>query len=79
MLVACSELRLYGAGDLQVARRMRAMIRRIMRVVPEVRRPALEHELALMDRADEKSYAVPEDLALAQVPDTHGLGGAHPT
>jgi hypothetical protein len=44
--------------------------------VPETRAPALRRELELLDRAVERFYAFPEDLARARTPDSLGLGGA---
>jgi hypothetical protein len=52
------------------------MIENLAQTLPEHRRPALRNELDLLDRALEKLYTLPEDLALARVPDTQGLGGA---
>ncbi len=71
-----SEIRLYGAENFQIARRLRAMIENLAQTLPEYRRPALRNELDLLDRALEKLYTSPEDLALARIPDTQGLGGA---
>ncbi len=71
-----SEIRLYGAENFQIARRLRAMIENLMQSLPEFRRPALRRELDLLDRTLEKLYPFPEDLALARVPDLQGLGGA---
>lgn len=73
-----SEIRLHGAGELQVARRLRAMIDNLIDVLPERRRPALANEQALLDRAIEQLYLFPEDRTLARTPDTQGLGGASP-
>jgi uncharacterized membrane protein len=70
------EIRLYGAENFQIARRLRAMIDNLVETLPECRRPALRLELDLLDRTIEKLYALPEDAALARVPDTQGLGGA---
>jgi uncharacterized membrane protein len=71
-----SEIRLYGAENFQIARRLRAMIENLAQTLPEHRRPALRNELDLLDRALAKLYPFPEDLALARVPDPQGLGGA---
>jgi uncharacterized membrane protein len=75
--LACSEIRLYGAENFQIARRMRAMIESLMQTVPEIRRPALRHEMDLLDRTLERLCVFPQDLALARVPDPQGLGGGH--
>jgi len=74
--LAYSEIRLYGAENFQVARRMRAMTENLIQTLPERRRDALQRELDLLDRALGTLYAFPEDLALARIPDSQGLGGA---
>lgn len=71
-----SEIRQYGAESFQVARRLRAMIGQLLESLPDPRRPALRLELDLLDHALAKHHARPEELALARVPDTQGLGGA---
>jgi len=73
-----SEIRLYGAGNFQVARRLRAMIGDLSATLPDSRRPALDRELALLDATLVGRYTLPEDLALARELDTQGLGGAVP-
>jgi uncharacterized membrane protein len=71
-----SEIRLYGAENFQIARRLRAMIENLVQTLPEYHRPALRDELVLLDLALEKLYALPQDLALARIPDLQGLGGS---
>ena len=71
-----TEIRFYGAGNIQIARRLHAMIKNLMKTLPPERHPILEEELSLLDRMLEKLYLLPEDLALAQVPDPQGLGGS---
>ncbi|MGZ5048344.1 MAG: DUF2254 domain-containing protein [Usitatibacter sp.] len=74
--VACCEVRACGASNVQVARRLRAMLEDLMRLLPPPRRAVLETELSLLDRTVEQLYAHPEDLALARMPDIQGLGGS---
>jgi uncharacterized membrane protein len=74
--LAFAEIRLYGASNFQIARRLRAMIINLANTLPPARQPALHHELDLLDRTLEKLYLLPEDLALARVPDSQGLGGS---
>ena len=62
--------------NFQVARRLRAMVNNLVEVLPESRCPALLVELDLLDRTLEKLYTLDEDLAVAPVPDTQGLGGS---
>ncbi len=74
--LACREIRLYGAENFQIARRLRAMIDNLVKTLPESRRPALLEERDLLDRAIEKLYVLPEDLAFARTPDSQGIGGS---
>ena len=74
--VACSEIRASGAGNLQVARRMRAMLENLRRTLPEHRHAALDTELDLLDWAIQTHFSRPEELALARIPDSQGLGGS---
>ena len=71
-----SEIRLYGAGNFQIARRLRAMIMNLQEVLPIARQHALRGESELLNRALERHYPFTEDLALARQPDLQGLGGA---
>jgi uncharacterized membrane protein len=74
--LTCREIRIYGTENLQIARRLRAMIENLDAVLPEVRKPALRLERDLLDRMIEKVYLLPEDAALARIADTQGLGGS---
>jgi uncharacterized membrane protein len=74
--LAVSEIRLYGAGNFQVSRRLRAMIENLLVSLPENRRPALRRELDLLDRALPKLHDFAEDLDLARKADFQGLGGS---
>jgi uncharacterized membrane protein len=77
--VSCNEIRSCGAGNLQVARRMRALLDNLIAALPPHRHPTLLLERRLLDRAIESLYPFPEDLALAKIPDLQGLGGASGT
>jgi len=74
--LATSEIRLYGVGNFQVSRRLRAMIENLLESLPENRRPALRRELDLLDRALPKLHEFAEDLDLARKADFQGLGGS---
>ena len=74
--LSLSEIRLYGAGNFQVSRRLRAMIENLLESLPENRRPALLRELDLLDRALPKLHEFAEDLDLARTADFQGLGGS---
>jgi len=74
--LAFCEIRHFGAEQMQIARRLRAMIENLVRALPEHRNAALRQELDLLDRMLEKLYVLPQDLALARIPDPQGLGGS---
>jgi uncharacterized membrane protein len=73
--LAFSEIRSCGSNNLQIVRRLRAMIENLMLTLPAHRQAALLTELSLLDREIEKKFTYPEELALAQIADTQGLGG----
>lgn len=74
--ISFREIRQCGAGSIQIARRMRAAIENLIQSLPEHRHDALRAELALLDRAITSKHPFPEDLALARIPDSQGLGGS---
>ena len=74
--LACKEIRIYGAENFQVARRLRAMLMDLLKALPESRRPALREELELLDWSLEQLQFEPRDLAVARTPDLQGLGGS---
>jgi hypothetical protein len=51
------------------------MIENLVRTLPKHRHQALHQELSLLDREIEKHFSNPEELALARVADSQGLGG----
>lgn len=73
--VACSEIRACGANNLQVVRRMRAMLENLRSTLPADRGTALNTELDLLDWAIQAHFSRPEELARASIPDLQGLGG----
>ena len=73
--LAVTEIREYGAGSIQVMRRMRAMLEELHEdVLPEHRR-AIEDELARLNATVATSFASSPDLDRAGVADTEGIGG----
>jgi uncharacterized membrane protein len=73
--MAFSEIRKCGSNNLQIVRRMRAMIENLVQTLPLNRREALLRQLSLLDREVERVFTYPEELALARVADAQGLGG----
>lgn len=74
--VAFTEIRACGASSVQIARRLRAALDDVAASLPAHRRSALDDERRRLDLALEALYPIPEDLALARVPDRQGLGGS---
>jgi uncharacterized membrane protein len=70
-----SEIRACGSNSLQVVRRLRSMVENLIDTLPSHRHPALQRELSLLDRDIAKHFSYPEELALAKVGDSQGLGG----
>ena len=68
------EIRQFGAGSIQIARRLREMVESLTQSLPAHRHPPLLEELELLDRAMTRHYPFPEDLALARIADSQGLG-----
>ena len=76
--VACQEIRACGANNMQVARRLRAMLENLIASLPAYRHAALRDEARRLTEAIETLYPLREDLALARVADAQGLGGTAP-
>jgi uncharacterized membrane protein len=74
--LTCTEIRQFGAGSVQVMRRLRSMLENLMQTLPPHRHAELRQQLELLDRAIDARYAFPEDRAIARIADSQGLGGA---
>jgi uncharacterized membrane protein len=74
--VSCTEIRACGAANVQIARRLRAMLESLIATLPARRHAALEAERRRLDLAIEALYSIPEDRELAAIPDFQGLGGS---
>ena len=74
--VACVEIASCGANNVQIARRLRAMIENCIESLPPHRHPALLIQRDRLDRMVESLYSIPDDLALARMADSQGLGGS---
>jgi uncharacterized membrane protein len=70
-----SEIRACGSNNLQIVRRLRAMIENLVQSLPEHRHAALLQQQSLLDREIERMFPYREDFALAQIADAQGLGG----
>jgi uncharacterized membrane protein len=74
--LAVTEIRHSGVNNIQIARRLRAMVENLIETLPESRHSALRQQLVLLDRDVERGFINPEDRMLACVADSQGLGGA---
>ena len=75
LVLAVTEIRQFGAGSIQIARRLRAMLEDLLKSLPEIRAVPLRKQLALLKKTSERSFSEPEDRALADVGDSQGIGG----
>ncbi|MBI5319205.1 DUF2254 domain-containing protein [Bradyrhizobium sp.] len=74
--LAFTEIRHCGAHNIQIARRLRAMIENLIETLPKYRHAALSQQLELLDREVDRRFNYAEDRTLAHVADSQGLGGA---
>jgi uncharacterized membrane protein len=74
--ISCNEIRACGIASVQIVRRQRAMLDNLMRTLPPRRHAALQQELDTLDQLLPDYYKLPQDLALAKIADSQGLGGA---
>jgi uncharacterized membrane protein len=75
--LAFEEIRDYGAGSVQICRRLRALLEDLLASTPPERHPAIEARLGRLDTAVQSAF--PEgspELATAMVADPTGLGRA---
>ena len=77
--LSCTEIRHCGASNVQVARRLRALLENVMATLPSYRHPELLAESARLDLAIKAAYPISDDLELARIPDAQGLGGSRAT
>jgi uncharacterized membrane protein len=70
-----AEIRACGSSNMQIVRRLRAMIENLLQTLPAYRHPALRQELDLLDRETARYFVHPEELQLARIADSQGLGG----
>jgi len=67
------EIRIFGAGSIQVLRRLRSLLQNLEATVPPERRGAVEDRIRRLDAACEAELPV-ADRADARIPDPQGLG-----
>ena len=75
VLLAVTEIRHYGTGSIQVARRLRAMLEDLQRTLPQARREEIQQELQLLQESVERGFSDPRDRRRAGIGDNQGVGG----
>jgi uncharacterized membrane protein len=74
--IGCTEIRHCGASNVQIARRLRALLDNLIASLPPHRHQPVKEERDRLDQAIKAAYSISADLALASVPDLQGLGGS---
>jgi uncharacterized membrane protein len=72
--LAITEIRQYGAGSVQVCRRLQALYDHLVAQVDEAARARVDVERRLLDAAIARSYPDPAEQAIARHADRLGLG-----
>lgn len=76
--LAFDEIRAYGAGSVQVMRRMRAVLRDLIEALPTVRQAALHHWESRLSTTITRSFSDAEEQMEASTEDRQGLGIPRP-
>ncbi len=74
--LALDEIRQYGAGSIQIARRLRYLLLDLKAVAPADRQEPLDRQVRLLDAAIASSYDLSEDRRSASEPSPSGMGPA---
>lgn len=74
LLLALDEIRFYGGESVQVMRRMKALIKNLLIILPAERHEALQHWEKRLQGTIARSFADAEEKHDASVPDRQGLG-----
>ena len=75
LALGCSEIRSYGMSSMQVSRRMRALLEDLEVTVTPANRPAVQRELAALDRAVAHGFPDAVEREMAMQADHQGIGG----
>jgi uncharacterized membrane protein len=75
LTLSVTEIREYGAGAIQVMRRMRAMLEQLHEEILPQHRAAVEDELARLDATVARSFGDTVDSDRALTADAQGIGG----
>ena len=70
------EIRQYGSGSIQIARRLRHLLLDVRMVAPPAREEPIVRQLRLLDAGIAEAFSAPEDRLAAAVPSASGQGPA---
>lgn len=73
--LSITEIRDYGAGSIQVMRRLRFLLSELCDLVPPGRQAAVREQLRRLDATVQRSFRTSEDADLASAADAQGIGG----
>jgi uncharacterized membrane protein len=73
--LAFTEIRACGANNIQIVRRLRAMIENLKETLPGHRQHELEEQSTLLDQEIDRLFRYPQEQTLARIADSQGLGG----
>ena len=72
--LALEQIRRYGASDLEIMRRIRALLGDLLEALPAERRPALRQHLERLEATVARNFEEEDDVRLASIADRQGLG-----
>jgi uncharacterized membrane protein len=75
--IAVTEIRQFGGPCIQIARRLRAMLEKLIQSLPADRVELLQRELDVLRVSAHRAFAEPQDRDMADVGDAQGVGGSH--
>ena len=74
--LAIDEIRQYGAGSIQITRRLRHLLLDLQAVAPPSRQEPVARQLRLLDAGVAHAFSAPEDRRAASLPSASGQGPA---
>ncbi len=74
--LAIDEIRQYGSGSIQIARRLRHLLLDVRTVAPAAREEPIVRQLRLLDAGITRAFSAPGDRLAATIPSASGQGPA---
>ena len=76
--LSLTEIRLFGAGSPQVARRLRSLLEDLGAHTPDIRKAAVNAQIERLDSAVRRAVSDPSELAYSLTADRLGIGTVAP-